>query len=109
MTRTLPLPDPDSPLTQADAWAILDALAALRDALEAPRPVESGWIRIAALEGRLGVTRRTIDRWMDAGAFPRPTFHGDQRAWSLSEVVAWEGIRARPGVRPGRKLPPGTV
>jgi predicted DNA-binding transcriptional regulator AlpA len=58
-----------------------------RDHARAPRR-----LRIAELEARLAISRRTIERWCAAGTFPRPHYLRPLkvRFWWTADVDAWE-------------------
>lgn len=45
---------------------------------------------ISDLEKHFGVHRQTIRRWVKAGKFPRPHYHGQRRKWFESEIIQWE-------------------
>lgn len=45
---------------------------------------------ISELAARLGISGRTVSRWVAAGTFPAPSYVGLNRKWLLSEVEAWE-------------------
>jgi predicted DNA-binding transcriptional regulator AlpA len=46
--------------------------------------------RSVASPGRLGISSRTLSRWVADGTFPAPHYLGTQRKWWLAEVAAWE-------------------
>lgn len=50
--------------------------------------------RRSASPGRLGVTPRTLARWIRAGDFPAPHYLNGRRAWWLAEVEVWEATQA---------------
>ncbi len=48
-------------------------------------------IGIAELRTRLGVSGRTVSRWVAARTFPAPHYLGPNvRRWFLADVEAWE-------------------
>ena len=49
-------------------------------------------LRIAELEARLAISRRTIERWCAAGTFPRPHYLRPLkvRFWWAADVDVWE-------------------
>lgn len=48
---------------------------------------------------RLGISRNTLTRRIDAGHFPRP---GADGKWLLAEIVAWEAQQS--GLQPPREV-----
>jgi predicted DNA-binding transcriptional regulator AlpA len=48
------------------------------------------FFKVGSLEKRLGVNRRTINRWVRAGELPRPVWHAGHRVWPQETVLEWE-------------------
>ena len=65
-------------------------------------------IRLNKLVEVLGVSRRTIYRWMEAGQFPRPVNVGDlAMSFYEDEVAAWQKKREEQSTAPpGRVIKP---
>jgi predicted DNA-binding transcriptional regulator AlpA len=57
---------------------------------------------ISELETRLGVTRRTIARWVAEGKLPRQHYVGSHRKWFETEIAAAEAGLAAPRGQPHR-------
>ena len=43
----------------------------------------------AEIASLLGVSDRTLARWVAAGRFPRPVRYGRRRIWEQDTVTAW--------------------
>ncbi len=48
------------------------------------------WLKSADIRARFGWSAATLDRYINAGKFPRPVKWGRTRYWVASEVVDWE-------------------
>jgi len=59
-------------------------------------------VGLAEIAERLGVQRRTVDRWRERGVLPDPTWTvGGRPAWEWSTIEAWARATGRlPGPGP---------
>lgn len=72
-------------------------------------PEKIEYIRMKELAFDLGVSVRTIYRWIDKGRLPRLYEIGDNTvAFKASEIEAWKRgrpVRSKPSPRPGNNRP----
>lgn len=53
-------------------------------------------VGLAEIAERLGVQRRTVDRWRERGVLPDPTWTvGGRPAWEWSTIEAWARATGR--------------
>lgn len=68
------------------------------------RETESGYVRMKELAFDLGVSVRTIYRWIDKSMFPQPYTLGDNSiGFLISEIEAWKKGRPVRVMVPRRK------
>ena len=54
------------------------------------------WLKSADIRARFGWSAATLDRYINAGKFPRPVKWGRTRYWTASDVCGWEVEHLRP-------------
>lgn len=50
---------------------------------------------LATLAAYVGVTERTLSRWIEHGEFPTGHVVGGQERWTAADVAAWLHLRGR--------------
>ena len=47
------------------------------------------WLTLAEVMDKMGVSRRTIDRWVESNGFPKPHYFGITRRYEAQAVEDW--------------------